>query len=392
MTTDDDTPSRRVFFHIGALKTGSTHVQSLLWLNRRRLLSDGVFLPGENQRDHFDIGEDIRGDRSVGGRGPGPWTGTFEGALRAFDESGCHTAIISDERLARTRSAAIEQAMSRVDRTIDGAEVHIVYALRDFAGLVPSHWQEDVKVGGTMSLEEFLVRIRDDRGPQKFFWRAHDVPAVVDRWSGEAGRAVHLVTLPTTGPSDELWNRFAGIVGWSTSTSTEADRANTSLGLVEIDLLHRIQTTRSRGTPNPERQAILKHRVGNTILRARPNAIPIRIPEHHREWIDAENDRRVEFVKSTEHEVVGTIDDLVNEDRRFGTQSIAGHEAEQVDAAVDVVVSLADQLAAAERRIDELERERWTLRLRRRLRNGVARAVRHSPQAVQGALRRFAER
>ena len=54
---------RRVFFHIGLPKTGTTYLQTVLWEGARRLRRDGIVLPGSGHREHLWAALDLQGRR-----------------------------------------------------------------------------------------------------------------------------------------------------------------------------------------------------------------------------------------------------------------------------------------------------------------------------------------
>ena len=188
---------RRVVLHIGPPKTGSTHLQDLLWFNQDRLHTDGVFVAGSGQRDHFNIGRDIRGEPQIPNHPGGTWTGTFDAALRDFEASGCHTAVITDERLAKTGPARVDRTLSR----LDGFDVVIVYCMREFSGLLTSQWQERIKNGVDLEFERWIEAVRKERRHDTF-WRFHDVPAVLERWSADWDHRVEVITLPSSEIAD----------------------------------------------------------------------------------------------------------------------------------------------------------------------------------------------
>src|SRR4249919_2373192 len=53
--------AKRVFFHVGTPKTGTTYLQSLLWSNKQVLKHQGVLLPLERVRDHYLLSNITRG-------------------------------------------------------------------------------------------------------------------------------------------------------------------------------------------------------------------------------------------------------------------------------------------------------------------------------------------
>ena len=49
----------RVYLHVGLPKTGTTHIQEMLWHNRARLAAQGVLYPGYVHYAHFHAAVDL---------------------------------------------------------------------------------------------------------------------------------------------------------------------------------------------------------------------------------------------------------------------------------------------------------------------------------------------
>src|SRR6187549_340164 len=52
--------ARRVFFHIGAPKSGTTFLQTVMWENRARLEGQGLLYPGSRRFDQYLLYDHIR--------------------------------------------------------------------------------------------------------------------------------------------------------------------------------------------------------------------------------------------------------------------------------------------------------------------------------------------
>ena len=74
--------TRRIFLHIGAMKTGTTYIQTVLSENRERLIEEGVLFPGERWRSQVRAVEDVlRLSKKRDGR-PTPTPATLAGPGR----------------------------------------------------------------------------------------------------------------------------------------------------------------------------------------------------------------------------------------------------------------------------------------------------------------------
>lgn len=228
--------SQRVFVHIGLPKTGTSYLQSIIWPHRARLAELGVLVPGREKRDHLLSSLIIRGDDAVRRRGPGAaeaWD-----AVRAQVAAHPGTAVISHEFFC---SAAAEQWRRMVD-DLAPAEVHVVITAREPLGLFASSWQESLKNKSTTPMADYGRAESDD--PREIWdWRALDLGLVLERLRGAVpDDRVHVIVGPgPDDPRDELWRRFAGVVGVDPdAVPHEQAFPNASMGVVEAELLRRL--------------------------------------------------------------------------------------------------------------------------------------------------------
>lgn len=228
--------ARRVFVHIGLPKTGTTYLQTIMWAHRPEMRAAGMLLPGRERRDHLWASCVVRDDPGVGKRSPkapASWD-VLQEEIAAWDGD----AIVSHEFLA---SASAEQAQRMVAQ-LAPAEVHVVATARDFLGLFTSSWQESLKTGYTQLIEDY-GREESDNPLKIWDWRCLDLGLVLERWSTAVpDERVHVITTPGSDqPRSALWDRFCGVVGLDPATcSTEGNFPNESMGVVEAELLRRV--------------------------------------------------------------------------------------------------------------------------------------------------------
>ncbi len=229
----------RVFLHIGLPKTGTTYLQQILWKNHDELQQQGVLLPGFGPRQHLWASAVVRGENNLHRRhadAPLAW-GVLTEAANAWPR----TVVISHEFFA---GASAEQAQEAI-ASFDDAEVHVVVTARDTLSLVTARWQEFVKNGSTAPIDGYPAS--DATDPKSAWdWGTMDVADVLRRWGAHVPpERVHVLTLPKPSePRPTLWLRFAGLVGIDASRCDAADSvANESLGVVEVELLRRVNAT-----------------------------------------------------------------------------------------------------------------------------------------------------
>lgn len=228
--------SRKVFLHVGLPKTGTTYLQSILWANSDLLRERGVLLPGFGPRQHLWASCVVREEPRLERRhaeAKHAWDVLSREAREWPD-----TAIISHEFFA---GASAEQA-ARALADLGDAEVHVVVTAREIVGLLTARWQEWVKNGATGPVDAYPPKEEFDP-TDEWGWGTLDLADVLDRWGSTLPpERVHLIPLPGSDqPRDALWARFAQVVGFDPAgCDTTASQPNESLGVVEVELLRRV--------------------------------------------------------------------------------------------------------------------------------------------------------
>lgn len=298
--------ARRVFFHIGAPKSGTTYLQDIMWKNKRVLRQQGVLLP-QQRRDHLYSTLVVREDPNIGRRlpsAPSSWDRVLE-EIRQWPD----TAIISHEFFG---AATPEQAKRALD-ALAPAEVHVVFTARDYVKQIPGAWQERLKYKSRTRFSEY-VAADDEGGPlTEMGWRTYDISGVLGRWGPHLPPdRVHVVTVPQQGAPGVLWERFATLCGIDPSScDTNAASPNQSLGAAEAELLRRVNYHIGPPIEPPGELAVwIRDFLAHGILVARggqrfglpPEAIP-KVRERAQRGIDA--------VAAAGYDVVGDLSELL---------------------------------------------------------------------------------
>jgi hypothetical protein len=348
--------ARRVFFHIGAPKTGTTFLQAVMWANRDTLRRQGVLFPGDWWLDRVWATNIVRETANV----PHERARTSWKRIAAQTKGFDGTVVISHEFFA---AASREQAAKAI-AAVQPAEVHVVYTARDFVRQVPALWQEQLKFRLTTPLSEFEPDPLS-AGPRSHFgWRTLDVVDALDRWGRDLPpERVHVVTVPPSGsPPGLLWERFATLCGIDPdSCDTDLGRANESLGSVEAELLRRVNPRISNEIRGPrEVPTWVRDYLGHAVLvphgGSRFGVSPKRADELRE--MSREAVRRLEFAG---YDVVGDLKELIPPDELPETrQPEDATEAELLDAALDTIaVMLKNHRDVAK------ERNKWRAKARR---------------------------
>lgn len=223
--------AHRIVLHSGAMKTGTSFVQSALKADPAALAHGGVeFLEnfGVQTRATLDL---LRFGSADPSKRPHRWSEL----ARAARESDAETVLVSMEFLSFARGAPVERALAE----LAGLDVRVLLTVRDQTRVLPAQWQTLVRNMGTDSWADYLRAIRRKRRTRAWrtFHRAQDVPEILDEWCTRT--AVTVVTVPPPGAApDVLWTRFCEAAGIAVpEIDLGALRANPSLGYASCDYL-----------------------------------------------------------------------------------------------------------------------------------------------------------
>ena len=343
--------ARRVFLHIGLPKTGTTYLQTILWKNREELLRQGILLPGFGPRQHLWASGVVREEPNLENR--------HRNAPRAWEvltrEANAHdgTAVISHEFFA---GASPEQA-ARAVADLGDAEVHVVLTARDTLSLVTARWQEFVKNGATTPIDAYPES--EETSPHDAWdWGSMDVADVLRRWGTSVPpERVHVLTLPKpTEPRETLWLRFADLLGIDASRcDASGSEANESLGVVEVELLRRVNAD-LQGFGRPlDRGVWIRGYLAQGKLVPRKGEKFWPSPERVAE-LRARGDRAVDELAARGYDVIGDLDDLRTPSdvpERRHPDSVT--DAELVDAATATIAAMMTDVRELTRERDEAQ-------------------------------------
>lgn len=301
--------------HIGAPKSGTTHLQSRLHRNHAALLAHDVLVPRAARVDGpaslaFRAALDLTEIRM--GRPRDYTEGRWEqlvGLCRAHPG----LSVVSDEALVRADDARAARAVVELGA---GDEVHVVYTARDLARQLVSGWLENLSHGGSERFGRYLARARSG---ELGALRTYDLPAVLGRWrdavvaAGGSAATVHLVTVPPEGGDRRLlWSRFCAASGLDPTWAPAApSRSNDAVGLPEAQFLRELNeglgAHARRGGP-------LHHELRRVVtqgLAPRAGDSPrVRLDPRYAGWVDELTDEWLHGVRESDVDIVGDLDDL----------------------------------------------------------------------------------
>jgi hypothetical protein len=282
-----------------------------------------------------------------------PWVGEWDVLVRQALRAQ-RAAVISSELLVACTPGQADRAV----RSLLPAEVHIILTARDTASLLPAEWQESVKTRGTVPWEQWLDDVigaepATDRRRRSWFWTVHGTLANLEMWSRHIPPDhVHVITVPQQGPADALWVRFASVLGIdAVGADLPRARVNPSLGLVEAEVLRRLNEALPGELPDWFYTRNIKHILAHDVLsaRARQGRLGLALPPGRQAWAREQSENLVAGLGDSSYHIVGDLADLLSQPAtgRYVAPADyvapAGLPAQQLlDAAVCATAALAD--------------------------------------------------
>lgn len=325
----------RLVLHVGAMKSGTTFIQSRLFAHREELQERGIRVPGRRRRSQVLAVQQLL-------RGGGPMWDKHAAAVSRHDG----TSVISMELLGPARGDVVAALRASVD-----AEVDVVITARDLNRSIPAMWQETLQNGRSWGWRDYVAGARTDRpsarrgapetGPGRAFWIQQDLVRMAGTWASAFGpERVTLVTVPPPGsPPELLWERFGPIVGSELDGLTSApdpdESPNESLGAASASAMRRVnELLDAEGLPFPQGHQLRKRLLTKQVLAARKSAEPA-IGLDVQPWVSEEADAQRaglvdlgvrlagDWADLTPVDVPG-IDPETLDDREVGEAALAG--------------------------------------------------------------------
>lgn len=338
-----------VYLHIGLKKTGTSYLQSLLRANPDALGAQGLTMVPHNQIASRQLVRALKDQLQEGVDAP-----RARRALQRFPRELAAApgdrVLVSDEVFG----GSTEEQVARLGEALGGREAHLLITVRDIARTIPSAWQQTVKGGSQVPYETFVDAVVSREGEVAAgFWRAYDVPAMLDRWKGlvEPSR-MHVVLLPPPGAAPTvLLDRFCGVLGIDPASLTaESVRANESLGRAQAELLLRINGLLAPPTFRRDLHGpVLKRGFAIGVLAPQKGD---RIPmlAQHRAWCEEHARGVIDALGSGGYDVVGDLAELHPHDSAFADELTPVDEREVTDAALRALATILDGQVADLRR------------------------------------------
>jgi hypothetical protein len=369
--------SERVFVHIGLPKTATSYLQTILWSQRGELRARGVVVPGDERRDHLWSSRDVRQDPAQR-RAPQRHRAAWPRLLDELSQTS-GTGLISHEFFA---AASAEQASAMV-AALPTDEAHVVVTAREPLGLFTASWQESLKNGSTTPMTDY-ARKESLRSTAIWNWRTLDLRLVLERWSKAVPpERIHVLPLDPAAPREEVWQRFAAVIGFSPDgIDLSSSFPNASMGVAEAETLRRINGSLRGFRSAFDRGVYIRTFLADERLAPRPGDRFWPEPDQVEECRQR-GEAAIAYLRSAPYDVVGRIEHLRVPERlehRRSTTSVT--DAEVAEVAVDLVATMLGDVRQLRRRSGRGRRSRWRLAVGRRVGSVLRVLARQSRRTV----------
>jgi hypothetical protein len=345
--------TQQVYLHIGLPKTGTTFLQDALWANKSALGERGVLVPGRHRRRHLLASLDLREDPKLAKR-PGdvasPWRDLVEEVL-AWDAP---TAVMSHEFFAAASEAQVRRALESFPDT----ELHVIVTARNMVSLGMSRWQEWVKNGGRGDIDAYPGT--DEYDPtDEWSWGSFDLASILDRWGSVVPHErIHVLPMVRGGRAEDLWERFLAVLGVEAEgLPAPEEHRNRSLGLVEVELLRRVNARLEGFTSAGDRGHWIRgylgqgHVIPRSDERFRPGDATLQTLREREE-------RSVEMLREGGYDVHGDLAALAGNPPREGLRHPGDvSDGELLDAAAQTIAAMLHDVRSLTRERNGLQRE-----------------------------------
>ena len=315
--------ARRVYVHIGTMKSATTYIQALGQKNRSRLAEEGILWPATAQP--FLAVADLMGKAQARPGRQGAWAKL---SRRYAEHSG--DAVLSNELIAALSPNRVERLVA----ALSPAEIHVVLTARDNGRVIPSHWQTTLKNGSKMAWTEFASAVCSEpsrwrkltrsRRPIEggslarsketcnWFWRRHDLPEILAKWQPVVpAERITVVTVPPPGTKPEIvGDRFGSVLGVDTAMFEQPDSVNSSVGAYSAELLRRLNASGHDLQRHHYTLGIRKALVGRALGDRAEHEPRFGLTQSQQDWVGQRAGRMIEQIRASSVSVVGDLDDL----------------------------------------------------------------------------------
>ena len=381
-------PDGARLLHIGPQKTGTTALQAAMHGARARLREHGVVYPGNGMRPREGVWAALGTDVPKAALRRPARIALWHRLVGEVENAGDLRVCVSTEDFAK----AEEDGARKVVRELGGERSHVVAAVRRLDKLLPSQWQQRVKMGSTLSYDQWLAVVlgEDSNHPMwRNIWIPHDVEGLVNRWTRIVGDDRFTLIVYEEDDQQLIPDTFERMLGLPRGVlSTEnAPRRNESLSFDRLELIRRLNHAfENAGWGEELVEGDLRVWLVNQLKSLAPSTtrIPVPpLPPWAADRVEELNVQRAKLIRELGVRVVGDPD-LLRAPAGLSDETPAESLTVPVQLAGDAIEKTITHLVELQEE-KEAEHERTVRDLRRRLRSERTQAA--APGARSGGGR-----
>ena len=280
---------RKLYLHIGSMKTGTTTLQKFLSVNRQTLINKGLRYPGKGLEHHSlityfqeDAAKLPRLYRHFSAEKIAAIRDRAIKALTEELENSSEHIIISSEYLGHADQALIAKIQSFFSTYFD--EIIAIYFVRDPVGLYQSLTQQGLKASSNI------------RPPAQFKYRFRET---IEAWAS-------LFPIKVLGHDrrHDVVESFCNTLPLNVQDFTRIDRQNETMPIEKMKLLEKLQAQLYPDQQNrlkPHFRSLI-HKVYETghPPRLKPEAAKIIYQNHQSNYLWLKNEYGIEFARACE--------------------------------------------------------------------------------------------
>ncbi|MGC3994535.1 MAG: hypothetical protein QM779_10580 [Propionicimonas sp.] len=347
-------PGARLF-HVGPPKTGTTALQAAAAAQREELLAHGVRYPGTSRNHRLAVASFL--GRSSGwiasGGGDAPSIRHWYSLVGELESEQTRRTWFGHEYAAHADAAQIRRFADEL-----GSALQVVITLRSFGGMLPSMWQEHLKIGGgRRAFEPWLKSVLRPRRPQdRAASERHDHVAMLERWVSGVGSDRVTVVVLDAADRGFVFRAFEDLLGLPSGLLVApAGATNRSLTVPEVELLRRLnQLTRAEELPWADHERLVVRGAVERMLAAPAGPQRLEVPGWAVPLASRESERVAAAVRESGVRIVGDVDRLA-EPVREASEPVDHRQVTEVPLSV-AVEAVAGILAAATGREPDFSR------------------------------------
>ena len=330
---------RRCYIHVGLPKSGTSYLQSVFRHSDESVAAQGLDLLPRTWIGRRYLTVALR-DRLNPETDPPKAFGVLEQLREEALAATGSRALISQEILG----ALLPDQIARLLDAVPGYEIHVIVTVRDLARTLPSAWQQETQARSVTGLADFVAEFSNYEQRAYNFHRRRVLQSVLDRWEHHVPPdRVHVVTVPPRSADPmTLLSRFCALLEIDPTTlDVAASRPNTSLGVVQAELMRRVNAAVGDRLTHPrgEYDEHAKKFLAKQVLQSQGGR-PARLPDSTFEWCVQASEAVIDRLGTGGYHVVGDLEDLRPDPEAFTSAGEAVTDGELVEAAVEAIAAL----------------------------------------------------